>query len=136
MRVACYVDGFNFYHPIHRRFPQELCPTPARSLSLGSMVDFDTREQAAKALLAGLGFELGREGTRYVCRDRRQMLGMPGALQPITSGSIGSLLALFDLELRSAPRLEAEDINTKEAREAPRVPGWIDRNSQDPETET
>ena len=88
------------------------------------------REQIAKALLAGLGFELGREGARYVARDRREQLGLPGALQPVVSGSLGSLLALFELDVRPAPRSPNED-GPEDLAPLPLPPHWTYRNKTD-----
>ena len=88
------------------------------------------QEQIAKALLAGLGFELGREGTRYVARDRREQLGLSGALQPVVSGSLGSLLALFEIDVRPVPRSPRGD-EPEDLTPLPPALNWTDRNKTD-----
>ena len=65
------------------------------------MNDLEHREALVRAMLSGLGFDL--EGSRgaYKLIDRRAVLGLPAALQPMDAQSLEEITLLLNLDART-----------------------------------
>jgi hypothetical protein len=64
------------------------------------MNDHENKEALVRAMLSGLGFDLESYMGAYTVTDRRAILGLPSAIQPMRAQSLEEITALLNLQAR------------------------------------